>query len=145
MGHTTNNPKKTAHIMTIPCAVYIGFSPSAIFLATNLRVSSNNTTGRENFMTTSHSSTPRGHTWNTACGKQLTTSLETFSSCLPVPANYSDNTYRKNVDVQDDEMKSEGESHRAQQPGVGPWGHGNQRLILRQTVKQTKINTFYQT
>lgn len=40
-------------------------SPSVNFLATNLSVSSSSTTGMENFMTVSHSSTLRGVTWKT--------------------------------------------------------------------------------
>lgn len=57
------SPKNTAHMSTMPHTVYIGFSPSAIFLAVNLRVSSSNITGSENFMTVIHSSAPKGVTW----------------------------------------------------------------------------------
>lgn len=32
-------------------------------------------------------------------------------------------TYRKNFDVEDDEMEGEGESHGANQPHVAPWRH----------------------
>ncbi|CAG2055650.1 unnamed protein product [Timema podura] len=37
-------------------------------------------------------------------------------------------TYRENFNVEDDEMKCKGKSHGSQQPGVAPWGHGDQRL-----------------
>jgi len=40
----------------------------------------------------------------------------------------------KDFDVQDDEVETEGKSHGADQPEVGPWGHSNQRLIFRQAV-----------
>lgn len=65
-----NTPKNTAHISTIQCTVYIGFSPSVIFLATNFKVSSRSTTGIENFITVIHSSKVKGHTWNTAWIKE---------------------------------------------------------------------------
>lgn len=67
-----SKPKYTAHISTIQCIVYSGFSPSVIFLATNFSTSSSNTTGIENFITIIHSTLDRGVTWNTACGWQET-------------------------------------------------------------------------
>lgn len=36
----------------------------------------------------------------------------------------------QNVDVEDDKVKSEGQSHGTQQPHVHPWGHEEERLIL---------------
>lgn len=44
-------------------------------------------------------------------------------------------TYRQNVDVQDDEVECERKSHGANQPHVGPWGHSQQGLVLRQTIQ----------
>lgn len=43
-------------------------------------------------------------------------------------------TYREDLDVEDDEVECEGEGHRADEPQVGPWGHADERLVLRQTV-----------
>ena len=63
-------PKNTAHISTIQCNVLSGFVPSAIFRATNFKVSSNSTTGIENFMTVIHSSPVNGVTWKTDCKKE---------------------------------------------------------------------------
>lgn len=57
--------KKTAHMIKIQWTLCRGFLPSVNLRATNLSVSSNNTTGIENFITVNHSSTVSGQTWNT--------------------------------------------------------------------------------
>lgn len=65
-------PKKTAHMSTIHCMPWsqsrtVRVSPSEILRATNLSTSSSSTTGTENFITVTHSSSDSGVTWNTAC------------------------------------------------------------------------------
>lgn len=40
-------------------------------------------------------------------------------------------TYRKNIDIQDDEMECERKSHGGNEPQVGPRRHSDKRLILR--------------
>lgn len=42
--------------------------------------------------------------------------------------------YRKNLDVQDDEMECEGKSHGGDEPQVGPRRHRDERLILGQAI-----------
>lgn len=77
-------PKNTAHMTTIHCMPSSQciscerFSPSEILRATNFRTSSSSTTGTENFITVTHSSTDSGVTWNTACE-------HTSVTCLPRP------------------------------------------------------------
>lgn len=43
-------------------------------------------------------------------------------------------THRKNLDVQNDKVKSERQAHGSHQPQVGPWWHNDKRLILRQAL-----------
>lgn len=45
-------------------------------------------------------------------------------------------TYRQDLHVEDDKVQGEGQSHRTDQPHVAPWGHGDQGLILRQTIEK---------
>lgn len=48
-------------------------------------------------------------------------------------------TYRKNIDVQDDEMECERKSHGCDEPHVGPRRHGDERLILRQAIEKYRF------
>lgn len=41
-------------------------------------------------------------------------------------------TYGQWVNVDDHEMEGEGQGHGSQQPAIAPWGHAQQRLVLRQ-------------
>lgn len=43
-------------------------------------------------------------------------------------------THRENINVKDDEVECERKSHGTDEPHVGPWGHRDQRLVLRQRV-----------
>ena len=129
----------TIHCMpSSQCISSERFSPSEILRATNFSTSSSSTTGIENFITVTHSSMDSGVTWNTACehtsyhANQLARVL-TNDRALHV-RRISSGTYRQDLDVEDDEVEGEGESHGADEPHVGPWGHGHQRLVLRQTV-----------
>lgn len=56
------------------------------------------------------------------------------------PSNlfYQQSSYRQHFNVQDDKVKGERQSHGSNQPHVLPWGHGEQRLVLRKTKKQIK-------
>lgn len=41
---------------------------------------------------------------------------------------------RKDLNIENDEVKTEGKEHGQKQPNVNPWGHDEQRLIFRQAV-----------
>ena len=43
-------------------------------------------------------------------------------------------TYGQRVNIDDHEVKGHGEGHGRKQPEVAPWGHANQRLVLRQAL-----------
>lgn len=45
-------------------------------------------------------------------------------------------TYGQGVNIDDKEMQGHGEGHGGQQPAIAPWGHANQRLVLRQARKR---------
>lgn len=45
-------------------------------------------------------------------------------------------TYRKNIDVQDDKVECKGEGHGGDEPHIRPRRHGDERLILRQTKRK---------
>ena len=46
-------------------------------------------------------------------------------------------TYGQGVDVDDHEVEGHGQGHGGQQPEVAPWGHTQQRLVLRQAGRHT--------
>ena len=46
-------------------------------------------------------------------------------------------THGQGVDVDDEEVEGHGQGHGGQQPEVAPWGHTQQRLVLRQAGRQT--------
>lgn len=41
-------------------------------------------------------------------------------------------TYGQRVNIDDHEVQGHGEGHGGDQPEVAPWGHADQRLVLRQ-------------
>lgn len=43
-------------------------------------------------------------------------------------------TYGQRVNIDDHEVQGHGEGHGRKQPEVAPWGHANQRLVLRQAL-----------
>ena len=47
-------------------------------------------------------------------------------------------TYRHDVDVEDDKVKSHGQDDGTDQPNVGPGGHDKERLVLAQTATKAK-------
>ena len=55
-------------------------------------------------------------------------------------------TYRKDLDVQDNEVKSEGQSHGGHEPHVAPGWHHQKGLVLRQAAQQySQLHTVYRT
>lgn len=45
---------------------------------------------------------------------------------------------RQDLDVQNDEVERHGQGHGSKQPEVGPWGHNQHRLVLRQAVQSVQ-------
>lgn len=99
-------PKNTAHMSTIhcmplsQCARRDFRSPSEILRATNLRTSSSSTTGTENFITVTHSSTDSGVTWNTAYGQSgVSVSLGQSAGDFDMCQNKKKNQFRNFVSI----------------------------------------------
>lgn len=46
----------------------------------------------------------------------------------------TEKTYRENVNIEHNKVKSHGEGDGRDEPDVRPWRHGKERLVFRQAV-----------
>lgn len=121
-------------------------------------------TGKESFRTINHCSVLRWVNlkiiWGRGqkCGSQklqwkaatTKTTCHRYSNAIPKTGRFPRRalksncrehwrlTYGKRVDIDDHEVQGHGEGHGRKQPEVAPWGHAQQRLVLRQAWKRKK-------